>query len=113
VLLSSHQLDLVADIAGDVVIVDRGRVVLQGDVGELRAGSRRRYVDVDFSDAVAWPAAGAGERRRHRLETEVDADPAALLADARAHGAVVSYSFGPPDLSEVFREAVGPRAGRR
>ena len=36
VLFSSHQLDLVADVSRDVVIVDAGRVVLQGDVGDIR-----------------------------------------------------------------------------
>lgn len=106
-LLSSHQLDLVADVAADVVIIDRGRVVLQGDVSDLRAGSSLRYVDVDFTEAVAWPAAGDDVLRRHRVLVAVDADPATLLADARRHGTVVSYSFAPPDLSEVFREAVG------
>ena len=111
-LLSSHQLDLVADVAADVVIVDRGRVVLQGDVTDLRAGSAVRYVDVDFSEPVTWPAAGDGTARRHRVLVAVDADPGALLADARRHGAVVSYSFSPPDLSEVFREAVTSGAGR-
>ncbi|HEX5367131.1 MAG TPA: ATP-binding cassette domain-containing protein, partial [Acidimicrobiales bacterium] len=38
-LLSSHQLDLVADVCGAVVIVDRGRVVLRGDVAEVRVAS--------------------------------------------------------------------------
>ncbi len=111
-LLSSHQLDLVSDIAADVVIVHRGQVVLQGDVTDLRAGSAVRYVDVDFSEPVAWAAADDGTRRRHRLVVPVDADPAALLADAHRQGAVVSYAFSPPDLSEVFREAVTQGAPR-
>lgn len=105
-LLSSHQLDLVSDVAADVVIVHRGRVVLQGDVTDLRAGSSVRHVDVDFAEPVRWAAAGEGAGRRHRVVVPVDTDPAELLADARRQGAVVSYAFSPPDLSDVFREAV-------
>src|SRR3954471_24418958 len=39
VLVSSHQLDEVARTADDVIVIDRGRVLLQGSLGELtRAG---------------------------------------------------------------------------
>ena len=37
VLFSSHQLDLVEDLCQDVVIIEQGRIVLAGDLAELRA----------------------------------------------------------------------------
>ena len=37
VLFSSHQLDLVEDLCEDVVIIDHGRVVLAGELDDLRA----------------------------------------------------------------------------
>ena len=46
VLFSSHQLDLVEDLCDDVVIVNRGRVVLQGRLGDVRDASPYRYVEV-------------------------------------------------------------------
>ena len=49
VLFSSHQLDLVSDICRDVVIVDRGRVVLDGDVAAIRERSPVRDVTVKFA----------------------------------------------------------------
>ena len=45
VLFSSHQLDLVEDICEDVVIIDHGRVVLAGDLADLRAAVPQRFVD--------------------------------------------------------------------
>src|SRR5512133_4241624 len=39
VVFSSHQLDLVEDVCQDVVIIDRGRIVLAGVVEELKAAS--------------------------------------------------------------------------
>ena len=110
-LLSSHQLDLVADVCSAVVIVDRGRIVLRGDVAALRAASPTRYVEVEFADAVAWnpgrdSQVSAGGRR-HRIAVEAGADADRLIEEARSLAPVVGYSFLPPDLSEVFLGVVG------
>ncbi|HYH52177.1 MAG TPA: ATP-binding cassette domain-containing protein [Acidimicrobiia bacterium] len=110
-LLSSHQLDLVADACTAVVIVDRGRVVLRGDVASLRAASPTRYVDVEFAAPTAWNPPGVtlntGDRRRYRARLTRSDDGHALIAAARGYAEVTAYSFATPDLSEVFREAVG------
>src|SRR5690606_10236242 len=104
-LLSSHQLDLVADVCSAVVIVDRGRIVLRGEVAALRAASPTRYVEVEFEEAVQWDAGRDSEvtagGRRHRVAVEAGTDADRLLADARSLAPVVGYSFLPPDLSEV------------
>ena len=109
-LLSSHQLDLVADVCSAVVIVDHGRVVLRGDVADLRAASPTRYLEVEFATPTPWrpdrvEVTSDGDRRYRA--TVVDADARELIADAHAHGEVLAYSFAPPDLSEVFLGAVG------
>ncbi|MDY7103759.1 MAG: ATP-binding cassette domain-containing protein [Actinomycetota bacterium] len=110
-LLSSHQLDLVADVCSAVVIVDRGRVVLRGEVAALRAASPTRHVDIEFASPTAWRPEGvtvtSPDGRNHRAVVGPDADGAALVESARAHGEIVGYSFAPPDLSEVFLQAVG------
>ena len=109
-LLSSHQLDLVAEVCSAVVIVDRGCVVLQGDVNGLRAASPQRYVEVEFAEptATVWAdAALSNGGRKHRVSVAGDVDPAGLIAEARTRGQLVGYSYAPPDLSEVFLNAVG------
>jgi ABC-2 type transport system ATP-binding protein len=114
-LLSSHQLDLVADVCSSVVIVDAGRVVLHGRVDEIRAAAGHRYADVEFAGPATWtpglPATSVVSRsgRRIRVRTTPDVDPAALLSDAGTGGDVRSFSFAPPDLSEVFLDTVGRR----
>jgi ABC-2 type transport system ATP-binding protein len=50
VLLSSHLLDEVEKICDEVAIVDRGRVVMQGSIAELRGG--RETILVGSSDGV-------------------------------------------------------------
>jgi ABC-2 type transport system ATP-binding protein len=110
-LLSSHQLDLVADVCSAVVIVDHGRVVLRGDVAELRSASSTRYLDVEFAAATDWAPDGVvlttDDKRRYRAIVDRTVDAGRLIAAANAHGEVVAYSFAPPDLSEVFLSAVG------
>jgi len=112
VLFSSHQLDLVEHLCQDVVIIDQGRVVLSGVLAELRAAATERFVEVTFKEAVSdWSALGPSvERdpvhRRARVRVPADADLAALVAQARAAGAVATFTYQPPSLSELFHQAV-------
>jgi ABC-2 type transport system ATP-binding protein len=114
VLFSSHQLDLVEDLCPQVVVIDRGRIVLAGAIEDLRAASPRRYLEVSTEGAPAdWEALIPGARvvtrmgARTRLLLPAGADLVKLAEIARATGDVVQFSLSPPDLSEVFRETVG------
>jgi ABC-2 type transport system ATP-binding protein len=114
VLFSSHQLDLVEDLCEEVVVINRGRIALAGPVSELRSRSPLRYLDVDIADGgTAWvDFLGGAEvvaRAEHRIRLRVDADLDLRLVLDRAMdtGAVRQFAYGPPTLSEVFREAVG------
>jgi ABC-2 type transport system ATP-binding protein len=113
VLFSSHQLDLVEDLCDDVVIIDRGRVVLSGALAEVRAGSPFRYVEVSGpAAATPWfgglPGAELVRERDASVRVRIPSqtDPAAVLEAARRQGAVVGFSFEPPTLSDLFVEAV-------
>ena len=115
VLFSSHQLDLVEDICEDVAIVDHGRVVATGDVNALRRASQRRRIELQLEGAPPqWLPHVAGvdlvERRNGdlRLLAGRDVDPEQVLAEAERSGRVVSFSYGPPSLAELFLELVAP-----
>jgi len=113
VLFSSHQLDLVSDISHDVVIVDAGRIVLEGDVRDIRERSAFRYAAIGFADDTDWQPTSTETEiiERHprsiRLRLPDSHDPSELLADANRVGRVVEFSFAPPDLSEVFLASIG------
>ncbi|MEX2419805.1 MAG: ATP-binding cassette domain-containing protein [Acidimicrobiia bacterium] len=111
VLFSSHQLDLVEDVCDDVAIINRGQVVLTGTLAGVRSQAPRRRMEVRFADPSATWAPPAGELIREADGTRVymvpeTSDPNALLAAAASAGKVESFSFGPPYLSEIFREAI-------
>jgi ABC-2 type transport system ATP-binding protein len=114
ILFSSHQLDLVEDLCQDVVVVDHGRVVLQGRLDELRAAAPERYVEVGHRGPPPdWTGLGSvaltsSEPGRDRLRVAGEADLAAVAAVAQSAGELVSFTYEPPTLSELFRRAVEP-----
>ena len=113
VLFSSHQLDLVEDICEEVAIIDRGRIVAEGDLDALRRASERRRIELQLEGAPAgWlpdvegvelVGRGNGDLR---LLVDRDVDPQDVLAVAERTAAVVEFSYGPPSLAELFLELV-------
>jgi ABC-2 type transport system ATP-binding protein len=112
VLFSSHQLDLVEDLCEDVVIIDHGRIALAGDLDELRRAVPHRFVDIHYRGAALdWSALPSVELIESkdgeaRLRVDRDADLAAVVAIARHTPDIISFTYQPPRLSELFRQAV-------
>jgi ABC-2 type transport system ATP-binding protein len=110
VLFSSHQLDLVEDVCQDVVIIEAGRVVMAGNVEELRRSSPIRIVEV-MVDERPWTSPlfevedDTNGRIRHRVKTGVDLRE--VIEAAGADGTITRLVFEPPSLSDLFRQAVG------
>lgn len=110
IVFSSHQLDLVSDVCQDVVIIDRGKVVLNGEVTELQHASPTRFLTVEVNGRP-WtrelsnvPSLTANGRRRYVLDRKTDLGP--ILDLAADDGEVTRFSFEPPHLTDLFREAV-------
>ena len=113
VLLSSHQLELVEDVCDLVAIIDHGRIVAAGEVKSLRAADDRRRIEIDLArpsgaglPALAGVEPIAADNGTLRFLVRPDVDPATVLASAERIGRVVSFTFGPPTLLELFREKV-------
>ena len=112
VLFSSHQLDLVEDLCQDVVIIEHGRIVLAGELAELRAKVPQRFVDIryrgpapDWSELAPVELVEAGDGLA-RLRADRSTNVAAVLATVQARADIVSFAYQPPTLSELFRQAV-------
>jgi ABC-2 type transport system ATP-binding protein len=111
VLFSSHQLDLVEDLCDDVVVIDDGRIVLAGELADLRAAVPQRVVDVRYrGPAPDWSQLATdvidAEPGHVRLRVDRTTDPAAALAVVADGTEVLSFAYQPPSLSELFRQAV-------
>lgn len=114
VLFSSHQLDLVEDYCERVTIVNKGRIIVEGDLVDIQRGTTPV-----LSVQVAGDTTGAWAKRlkgvtlsdnrdgRLRLTLGPTADTQAVLAAAQKKGAVIEFSLVKRRLSEVFIEAIG------
>ena len=115
VVFSSHQLDLVEDVCQDVVIIDHGRIVVDGVVEELKAAAPRRSLQVDV-DGEPWvpvlPSGTVTSKHDGEVRVLVDAsvDLDEVLMYARKDGEVTRFTYEPPSLTDLFLEAVS--AGR-
>ena len=112
VMFSSHQLDLVEDLCQDVVIIEHGRIVLAGELAELRAKVPQRFVDIRYrGPAPDWSRLASvsviqARDGQARLRVDRAADLAAVVAAARDLPDLISLTYQPPTLSDLFRQAV-------
>jgi ABC-2 type transport system ATP-binding protein len=114
VLFSSHQLDLVEDLCESVAVLDKGRLLMEGRVSDLKSHSGRRELRVDIDGAAARDrlAAAPGVRVTSsdagglRLALAPGVDPLELLDTARAVGRVRDFGLEQPTLAELFLDAV-------
>ena len=113
VVFSSHQLELVERLSDEVTIIDPGRVVASGTVGDVRRsrGAEQLKVALD-GGGTAWAdgLAGATVVRRSGdevvLELLAGGDDQDVLDAARRAGRVRSFRREAPSLAELFREVV-------
>ena len=113
VVFSSHQLDLVEDLCKDVVIINQGRNVMEGNVAALKEASPHRRLEIDVVNGDgAWLPEVAGVEAKEvdgsliRLLVQKDFDIEGILSAARAVGPLRHFSFEAPSLSELFLRAV-------
>ena len=94
------------------MIIDHGHVVLAGDRDDLRAAVPERFVDIrylgvapNWTDLSMASVVDSGEGyARLRVNSDLELD--SVVRVAQRYSQVVSFSFQPPTLSELFREAV-------
>jgi ABC-2 type transport system ATP-binding protein len=108
ILLSTHQLGDVEQIADHVVIVDRGRTLVQGALDDVRASYCRVQLVFDGeAPQLAFNAPGiVATKRQGRVLTLLSSAGSERVAEeARAHRPV-SIEVLPVTLKEIFLETV-------
>ena len=116
-IFSTHQMDLVEELAESIAIVDRGRVVVGGRMAEIKRASGRRMVRIAVAgdEDPAWlrelPGTTVIRSGVDYTELELDeaGDAEAILTVARAHGPVTRFELADPSVEAIFIEHVGRR----
>lgn len=113
VVFSSHQLDLVEDLCEDVAIINKGHIVLAGQVKKLKDAAPIRRLELEMDgpvDDVLNVLEGVRSSRkddgRRILMVDASTDVRQVLGAAEEAGHVRHFIYTTPSLSDLFREAV-------
>jgi ABC-2 type transport system ATP-binding protein len=113
-IMSSHQMNIIEEFCKDITILDRGKVVLQGDLNEIKKGYGRINLFVkceeDFMEIIEKHGLPIitdtpdGKQLRVTGEEQAKGFLEDLLA---ADKTIVRFELREPSLNEIFIEKVG------
>lgn len=114
-VFSSHQLDLVEHLCETIVMLYEGRVVLDGNVRDLKRSSAERFLRVDVDVDPTWLDGTAARvsstnAAGSRIALEAGVDATVVLDRVRAHTDVFDFGVEAPTLSEMFLAVTRPLA---
>src|ERR1700733_3337208 len=105
VFMSSHHLSEIERIADWVGMIDKGKLLLEAPMEELRARFRR--IQVAGGAGMAMPVAAMRVRRSGASTEYVVRDGAEEFVDALERGGATVIQSSPMNLSEIFLECLG------
>ena len=118
-IFSTHQMETVEELCESIAIMDRGRVVVNGPVRDVKRAMGRQVVRLATDDGqdAEWlarlPGVAITATRADYVELHVtaDLDPESILRAAIDRGErVTRFEIADPSLEEIFIEHVGRRA---
>ena len=119
IIFSTHQLEQVEELCEDMVLINKGQVVVQGHVQEIKRQHGRHVarLTLDNDPEAPWleqlPGVQVTKRRQDYLELRLQADlpPNLIVEAALEHGGIISrFEMVEPSLTDIFIELVGTPA---
>src|SRR5206468_2078696 len=116
ILLSTHMMGEAERMADEIVLVHRGKVVLDGPLEEIRsaAGKNTVHVDYDGDGSFLQSLPHVIKSRVDTNEAEITladgADPHKVLEACMGRLRIRRFEVAAPSLEEVFIEKVGAEA---
>jgi len=115
IIFSTHRMDQVEKLCDSICLIDRGKVVLEGGLAEIKASYGRRFVQLDYEGDGGYLADSPlietfnhyGNHIEMRLKTGADSQE--LLRNAMARLKVRRFQVMAPSLEQVFMDRVGRR----
>jgi len=114
IIMSSHQMSTIEEFCSDLTILNHGKVVLQGNLKEIKKGYGRVNLviksDDDITDIVNEAGLKIAEKTAEEIMIKLDnesqaSDLLARLVEKKA--SVVKFELTEPSLHEIFVSKVG------
>jgi ABC-2 type transport system ATP-binding protein len=112
ILLSTHRMDQAERLCSSICLINRGRAVLEGDLGRIKAARGHSHVQIKYEGDSGFL------QERRLVESFNDygnyvevrlapgADAQELLLAASANARLTRFELMEPSLEEIFIEAV-------
>lgn len=114
IIMSSHQMPTIEEFCRDIVIMNKGRTVLQGDLNEIKKGYGRVKLTVkcegDITDLAGSCGLTAYEVTPNGISYNVESEQQAhslLNKIMESEIPLIRYELREPSLNEIFIEKVG------
>jgi ABC-2 type transport system ATP-binding protein len=113
ILFSTHQMEQVERLCDSILLINRGKAVLQGELREVKSRYGKNTVEIEYEgdnsflrqSALVESSSGNGSRVQVKLAPGADAQ--ALLQAAMARARLSKFELMEPSLEEIFIDAVG------
>ncbi len=113
VLFSTHVMHEAEQLCDFIVLINRGKVVVDGTLDAIRAGHESHTISIELEGDSSFirtlPAVREVRPQGHRLDVRLadDADPQDLLKALVARARVRAFEIKQPSLHEIFVRLVG------
>lgn len=113
VIFSTHQMELAQRLCDRIVLINRGRKLIEGSLHDVRSQFSERVVLLDGEGDFAALSGLPGVQNvrvtggHARLELADHTDPDTLLRAALAHVRLTRFEVQRPDLHQIFVKLVG------
>jgi len=111
VILSAHQMNQVEELCDRILMINDGRAVLYGNLGEIKSRYRSSSVILDFEGELG-EVPGVTDKRTHKGYVELVLDgnttPGQILERLVSTGIAINrFEVATPSLNEIFLKVVG------
>jgi len=111
IILSLHQMNQVEELSDRILMVNKGKAVLYGDLAEIKLRYRSNAVLLGYEGELG-AVPGVAEKREHKGYIELVLDnkttPNQLLERLVSRGIVINrFEIATPPLNEIFLKVVG------
>jgi ABC-2 type transport system ATP-binding protein len=111
VILSTHQMNQVEELCDRILMINKGRSVLYGDLAEIKSKYQDNAVRLDFEGELGEiPGVTARQTRKNHVELVLDdkTSPRQLLETLVSRDIVVKrFEIATPPLHDIFLDVVG------